>query len=134
MSNELSKCDNQSIINSYDNAIRYTDYFLNSVIDILKSYEQDYDVVMVYMSDHGESLGENNIYLHGLPYKFAPDAQKQVPAIIWSPNSNHIDADSLSSMVDEPVSHDFITPTLLSFFGITTDEVKAAPTFFKPAP
>ena len=131
MTNELSKCDAQSVINGYDNAILYTDYFLDNVIDTLKTYEQDYDVVMVYMSDHGESLGENNIYLHGLPYKFAPDTQKHVPAVIWSPGSNNIDADSLSSMSSQPVSHDFITPTLLSFFGITTDEVKAAPTFFK---
>ncbi len=131
MTNELSKCDTQSVINGYDNAILYTDYFLDNVIDTLKTYEQDYDVVMVYMSDHGESLGENNIYLHGLPYKFAPDTQKHVPAVIWSPNSNNIDADSLSNMSSQPVSHDFITPTLLSFFGITTDAVKGAPTFFK---
>ena len=131
MTNELSKCDTQSVINGYDNAILYTDYFLNNVIDTLKTYEQDYDVVMVYMSDHGESLGENNIYLHGLPYKFAPDTQKHVPAVIWSPDSNNIDADSISSMSSQPVSHDFITPTLLSFFGITTDAVKGAPTFFK---
>ncbi|WP_201548932.1 phosphoethanolamine transferase [Psychrobacter sp. Pi2-1] len=133
MTNELSKCDAQSVINGYDNAIRYTDYFLSNVIDTLKPYEQDYDVVMVYISDHGESLGENNIYLHGLPYKFAPDAQKHVPTIVWSPNSNSIDTESLSSMVNQPVSHDFITPTLLSFFGITTDEIKGTSTFFKLA-
>ncbi len=136
MTNELSKCDDQSVINGYDNAIGYTDYFLNSVINTLKRYEQDYDVVMVYMSDHGESLGENNIYLHGMPYAIAPDAQKQVPVIVWSPTSNHIDANSvnkssLASMVNQPVSHDFITPTLLNFFGVTTTEVAGAPTFFK---
>lgn len=129
MTNELSKCDDQSVINGYDNAIRYTDYFLNNVIDTLKAYEPDYDVVMVYISDHGESLGENNIYLHGLPYSIAPDAQKQVPVIIWSPTNNSIDKNSLT--LDQPVSHDFITPTLLNFFGITTEEVSAAPTFFK---
>ena len=129
MTNELSKCDDQSVINGYDNAIRYTDYFLDNVIDTLKAYEQDYDVVMVYVSDHGESLGENNIYLHGLPYAVAPAAQKQVPVIIWSPKNNSIDKNSF--MLDKPVSHDFITPTLLNFFGITTDEVAAAPTFFK---
>ena len=138
MTNELSKCDGQSIINSYDNAIRYTDYFLNNVINTLKAYEQDYDVVMVYISDHGESLGENNIYLHGLPYSMAPNAQKQVPVIVWSPASNGIDSissnkTSLANMIKQPVSHDFITPTLLGFFGITTDEVAAAPTFFKAA-
>lgn len=137
MTNELSKCNGPSIINAYDNAIRYTDYFLNNVIETLKRYEQEYDVVMVYMSDHGESLGENNIYLHGLPYSIAPNTQKQVPLIVWSPMDNGIDANSsdkssLTNMIDQPVSHDFITPTLLSFFNITTDEVKAAPTFFKP--
>lgn len=131
MTNELSKCDDQSVINAYDNAIRYTDYFLNNVINTLKKYEQDYDVIMVYISDHGESLGENNIYLHGMPYAIAPDAQKQVPVIIWSPTSNNIDKSSLISTINQPVSHDFITPTLLNFFGITTDEVAAAPTFFK---
>ena len=131
MTNELAKCDDQSVINAYDNAIRYTDYFLNNVINTLKKYEQDYDVVMVYISDHGESLGENNIYLHGMPYAIAPDAQKQVPVIIWSPTSNNIDKSSLISTINQPVSHDFITPTLLNFFGITTEEVAAAPTFFK---
>ena len=131
MTNELSKCDDQSVINGYDNAIRYTDYFLDNIIETLKPYQQDYDVMMVYISDHGESLGENNIYLHGLPYGIAPNAQKQVPVIIWSPNGNSIDNNSLSSMINQPVSHDFITPTLLKFFNITTKEVASAPTFFK---
>ena len=131
MTNELSKCDDQSVINGYDNAIRYTDYFLNATIDKLKSYEQDYDVVMVYISDHGESLGENNVYLHGLPYGIAPNAQKQVPVIIWSPKNNGINTKSLSDMINQPVSHDFITPTLLRFFNITTKEVQSEPTFFK---
>ena len=131
MTNELSKCDRESVINGYDNAIRYTDYFLNTIIDKLKPYEQEYDVVMVYISDHGESLGENNVYLHGLPYSIAPKAQKQIPVIIWSPNGNSIDNNSLSSMINQPVSHDFITPTLLRFFNITTQEVASAPTFFK---
>ena len=131
MTNELSKCDDQSVINGYDNAIRYTDYFLDNIIETLKPYQQDYDVMMVYISDHGESLGENNIYLHGLPYGIAPNAQKQVPVIIWSPNGNSIDNNSFSSMINQPVSHDFITPTLLKFFNITTKEVASAPTFFK---
>lgn len=133
MTNELSKCDAQSVINGYDNAIRYTDYFLNNVIETLKPYQQDYDVMMVYISDHGESLGEKNVYLHGLPYSIAPDAQTKVPVIIWSPMSNNIDDNSLSAMTRQPVSHDFITPSLLRFFNITTQEVAAAPTFFKSA-
>ncbi|WP_131667530.1 phosphoethanolamine transferase [Psychrobacter pygoscelis] len=131
MSNELSKCDTQSVINAYDNAVVYTDYFLNSVIEALKKYQDSYDVVMVYMSDHGESLGENNIYLHGLPYKVAPESQKHVPLIIWSPANGPIDAGSIEAQLNQPVSHDGITPTLLSFFGITTEETVDKPAFFK---
>lgn len=131
MSNELSQCDSSSLINGYDNAIRYTDYFLNTTIETLKKYEQTYDVAMVYMSDHGESLGENNIYLHGLPYKIAPKAQKHVPLIVWSPTNNGIDAASLQSLLAKPVSHDIITPSLLSFYGIQTQEVADKQTLFK---
>lgn len=133
MTNELSKCDNPSIINGYDNAIRYTDYFLNEVIKTLKPYEDKYDVMMIYASDHGESLGENNIYLHGLPYSIAPMAQKHIPMIVWSPPGNGVDNQMISQMIDKPVSHDFITPTLLRYFDITSAEVKGAPTLFDPA-
>lgn len=129
--NELAKCSTESVVNGYDNAIYYTDYFLANVIATLKSYEKNYDVTMIYVSDHGESLGENNIYLHGLPYTVAPVAQKHIPVIIWSPDNNHIDNQQLSQAINQPVSHDLITPTLLEFFGIVTDEVKGAPTFFK---
>ena len=131
-SNELSKCDNQSVINAYDNAIVYTDYFLHNIIETLKPYEQEYDVMMMYVSDHGESLGENNIYLHGLPYNIAPKSQKQVPLIVWSPASNNIDNGSITSLLQKPVSHDYLTPTLLSYFGISTQEVADKPTLFKP--
>lgn len=131
MSNELSKCDQQSVINGYDNAIYYTDYFLNQTIETLKAYENDYDVAMVYISDHGESLGENNVYLHGLPYSIAPEAQKHVPVIIWSPKGNHIDTSSIQAQLNQPVSHDYITPSLLKFFKITTQETANKPTFFE---
>lgn len=131
LSNELSKCDTQSVINAYDNAIVYTDYFLHNIIETLKPYEQEYDVVMVYLSDHGESLGENNIYLHGLPYKIAPKAQKQVPVIVWSPTSNHIDSQDIVSQLNKPASHDYLTPTLLQYFNISTQEMEGKPTFFK---
>lgn len=129
-SNELSKCDNQSVINAYDNAIVYTDYFLHSIIDTLKPYQQQYDVIMIYVSDHGESLGENNVYLHGLPYNIAPKSQKQVPLIVWSPASNQVEPNSITSQLHKPVSHDYLTPTLLNYFGITTQEVDNKPTLF----
>ncbi|WP_201618130.1 phosphoethanolamine transferase [Psychrobacter urativorans] len=132
MSNELSECDPSSLINGYDNAIRYTDFFLNATIEKLKQYQNSYDVAMIYMSDHGESLGENNIYLHGLPYQIAPKAQKHVPLIVWFPENNDIDSDSLHSLVIKPVSHDVITPSLLGFYGIHTQETADKMTLFKP--
>lgn len=106
------------------------------MIDTLKPYEQDYEVVMVYISDHGESLGENNIYLHGLPYAIAPNAQKHVPVIIWSPTGNSIDSStiaksSLANMIDQPVSHDFITPSLLQFLVSPLTKPKQHPPFLK---
>lgn len=78
----LQDCTQEQIINTYNNTIVYTDYIISSVIDILKNQKQ-LETAMLYVSDHGESLGENNIYLHGLPYAIAPKEQKQVPMILW---------------------------------------------------
>ena len=82
-SNVLSDCSTQELVNSYDNTIAYTDHFLASTIAWLKAREGAADTALVYVSDHGESLGENNLYLHGLPYAIAPDVQKHVPWITW---------------------------------------------------
>ena len=79
---EISKCSRQALINAYDNTIVYTDHFLHETIELLKSVG-DVPVVMMYLSDHGESLGENGLYLHGTPYMFAPDYQKKIPFLVW---------------------------------------------------
>ncbi|MFC3531780.1 phosphoethanolamine transferase [Vogesella facilis] len=81
-SSELQKCSRQDIINGFDNTIRYTDYFLAQVIKRLQQ-RQDIAGSMFYLSDHGESLGENNMYLHATPYIVAPDAQKHIPMLAW---------------------------------------------------
>ena len=78
-------CDQHSIINAYDNTIVYTDYVLGKLIDLLKA--QSYATAMLYISDHGESLGENNIYLHAFPYAIAPRQQTHVPMIFWASSS-----------------------------------------------
>lgn len=78
----LQDCSREQIINTYDNTIVYTDYVVSSVIDVLKKHG-NLQSGMLYVSDHGESLGENNIYLHGLPYALAPDEQKKVPMVLW---------------------------------------------------
>jgi len=79
---EISKCSQQELVNAYDNTIVYTDYFLNQAINQLKGLKET-PVMMLYISDHGESLGEGGLYLHGTPYLFAPDYQKEIPFIAW---------------------------------------------------
>lgn len=83
---EVSKCTQDEFINAYDNTIVYTDYFLHETIDLLKSLENTQSM-LVYISDHGESLGEGGKYLHGIPYIFAPEYQTTVPFIIWRSDS-----------------------------------------------
>lgn len=80
---ELAKCTQQELINAYDNTIVYTDYLLATLIDELKQLE-DYQSSMFFVSDHGESLGEKNLYMHGLPKSMAPDEQFDIPFIVWT--------------------------------------------------
>jgi lipid A ethanolaminephosphotransferase len=81
--NQLQACERQLIVNSYDNTILYTDHLLAQTVAWLKRRSEQHAGAMIYLSDHGESLGENNLYLHGLPYAIAPDTQKRVPQITW---------------------------------------------------
>ena len=108
----LQDCTQEQIINTYDNTIVYTDYIISSVIDILKNQKQ-LETAMLYVSDHGESLGENNIYLHGLPYAIAPKEQKQVPMILWlsdtKKTSLNINAEQLRKKAEtHKFSHDIV--------------------------
>jgi len=79
---DLHQCTNQSLINTYDNTILYTDYFLSKTIETLKNIPHT-PTLMIYISDHGESLGEYGLYLHGTPFSIAPNVQKEVPFIVW---------------------------------------------------
>ena len=81
--NILENCTQEEIINSYDNALLYTDFFLANTIEALKAFSTEFSTSMFYISDHGESLGEHGLYLHGLPYALAPDTQKRVPMMMW---------------------------------------------------
>lgn len=78
----LDQCSAQSLMNAYDNSILYTDYFLSQLIDLLQSIPMT-PTSMLYVSDHGESLGEYGLYLHGTPFAIAPDYQKKVPFLLW---------------------------------------------------
>jgi lipid A ethanolaminephosphotransferase len=79
---ELGQCSREELFNAYDNTILYQDHFLSRLIAVLKQLP-DTAALMIYMSDHGESLGEYGTYLHGLPYAMAPAVQKDIPFILW---------------------------------------------------
>jgi lipid A ethanolaminephosphotransferase len=120
---DLSKCSQQEIINAYDNSVRYTDAFLSKTIDQLRKHT-DKSTSLIYMSDHGESLGENGIYLHGLPYSIAPKQQTQVPFFMWLSDNYKIDHPKLEDCVAEeskkPAHHDNLFHTVLGMFDIKT--------------
>ena len=120
--NQIEKCTQEEVSNAYDNAILYTDYFLQQTIEFLKSYDQEYDTAMIYMADHGESLGENGVYLHGLPYFMAPEAQTHIGALIWLGEGMKkiFDEKELQSRSDKAYSHDNLFYTLLGIFEVKT--------------
>ena len=82
-SNQIDKCSNEALVNTYDNTLVYTDGMLSKTVDLLQSYSAQRDVAMIYVSDHGESLGERGMYLHGTPYFIAPDEQTHIPMVMW---------------------------------------------------
>jgi lipid A ethanolaminephosphotransferase len=121
---DLSSCSKESILNSYDNSILYTDYFLVQVIKYLAERSDTYNSAMIYISDHGESLGENNIYLHGLPYYMAPDTQKKVPFITWLSKGYkerlNINQQCLTEKSDEALTHGNLFHSILGLLDVQT--------------
>ena len=128
------ECNSEEIKNAYDNTILYTDYVLNQVIEHLKAKSEDYESFMFYASDHGESLGENGVYLHGLPYFLAPKAQTHIPLITWFSSDyakNHqIDLNTLKQQENSSFSHDNISHSLLGLFDVTADTYQADENMF----
>jgi lipid A ethanolaminephosphotransferase len=120
----IEKCTNEQILNAYDNTIAYTDYILDGLIARLQQHQEQIDAVLIYVSDHGESLGENGLYLHGHPYAIAPEVQKHVPMIVWyssgAPARLGLDAACLHSRLAESFSHDNLSHTLLGLNDVNT--------------
>ncbi|MGH8062374.1 MAG: phosphoethanolamine transferase, partial [Pseudoxanthomonas sp.] len=79
---ELGQCQREHIVNAYDNALLYTDHVLAETIGFLRE-QTEYDTALIYVSDHGESLGEKGLFLHGVPYAIAPEEQTHVPMVMW---------------------------------------------------
>ncbi len=134
-SSQLDKCSVASIVNAYDNTLLYTDHVLAQVIDLLKNNQSRFDSAMLYASDHGESLGEKGIYLHGLPYAMAPEEQTHIPMVLWmSPqlaSRAGITPGCLEGQRDVPLSHDNIFHSVVGLMGVQTSVYKPERDLFR---
>ena len=123
-SEDLRSCSQAEIVNAYDNSLLYTDFVLGRVIDFLDRAQATHDTAMIYVSDHGESLGEGGLYLHGMPHAIAPDVQKNVPFLMWlSPafeRSFGVSPGCMRSRADQPASHDNLFHSLLGVLDVET--------------
>lgn len=121
---ELAKCTQEELLNAYDNTILYTDHILVMLIKQLQQL-QGYRTAMLYVSDHGESLGENNLYMHGIPASIAPKEQLEIPFILWS------------SVADKPVkentavSQHVVFHSVLDFLDIQSPVYSQKMSLFK---
>jgi lipid A ethanolaminephosphotransferase len=126
---QVQDCPQADIVNAYDNTILYTDYFLAEVIKLLKTNIGKYNTAMLYMSDHGESLGEDGIYLHGLPYSFAPEGQTHIPFIMWLSkdfsDSFGLDTECVKRQRNTAYSHDNLFHSVLGMLNIKTTAYQA---------
>jgi len=126
--NDVQHCTSEELYNVYDNTILYTDYVMSEIIKTLKKHDE-LNTALIYLSDHGESLGEKGLYLHGIPFSIAPIEQKKVPMIFWlSDNiigSKKYDQNCIRKKADElSFSHDNLPHTLLSISNVQTSLYK----------
>lgn len=129
---QLDRCTLTEVSNAYDNSIVATDSVLNTVIEVLSS-DSINDVAMLYISDHGESLGENGLFLHGMPYWMAPKEQTHIPMIFWANNDNHalaFNQECMRKQRDRPLSHDGLFDSLLGLFDVKTSVYNVTEDYF----
>lgn len=121
---DLRQCEVPAIVNAYDNALLYTDHVLAALIRQLQARADRVDSALLYVSDHGESLGESNLFLHGMPYAIAPDVQKQVPMVMWFSaglrTAAGLDLDCLRRRAAQPAAHDHVFHTVLGLADVRT--------------
>ena len=134
----LSDCPPEQLRNAYDNSIAYTDVFLDMALKWLQGLEaqRKFDTGLVYVSDHGESLGENGLYLHGLPYALAPRQQTHVPMVTWMSaglrQRSGVRTDCLRQRAHEPLSHDHVFHSVLGLLDLSTQVKRDALDLFAP--
>ncbi|MCL1500293.1 phosphoethanolamine--lipid A transferase [Xanthomonas nasturtii] len=118
---DISECSQEEVVNAYDNAVLATDEMVAATINLLKGLTT-HDSAMIYLSDHGESLGERNLYLHGMPYAIAPDTQMQVPMVIWLSDGmsrwRGLNRACLEQRARKPASHDNLFHSVLGLMQV----------------
>jgi len=123
-SNALNNCSRESIVNGYDNTLVYTDHVLSTLIDLLRANQDKVDTAMLYLSDHGESLGEYNLFLHGTPYMLAPEQQKHVAMLAWFSDSYQksfaVDTHCLQMSREKPLSQDNLFHSMLGLLEVNS--------------
>ena len=121
---DLHKCSIEQIVNAYDNALLYTDHVLARLIENLRAQTSTLDSAVIYVSDHGESLGENNLFLHGLPYAIAPKVQTHVPMVMWFSDgfakTAGLDLACLNQRAQQRAQHDHLFHTTLGLLDVRT--------------
>lgn len=132
--NVLRECDPAALVNAYDNSIAYTDEVLGQAIGWLQRQTVGFDPALLYVSDHGESLGENNLYLHGIPYAIAPRQQTHVPMVAWLPAEASARADCLRARRALPLSHDNLFHSVLGLLHLRSAEYRAPLDAFAACP
>jgi lipid A ethanolaminephosphotransferase len=119
---ELWTCSKEALVNTYDNTILYTDHVLAQQIRLLQQLSDVADSLLIYVSDHGESLGEHGLYLHGAPYGLAPAEQTRVPLLIWASDGYRrrfsLDESCIQNELHRPLTHDNIYHTVLGAIGV----------------
>lgn len=119
-SNQLASCSHEEIVNAYDNTMLFNDFFIDKSIAWLENYSNDYHTALFYVADHGESLGENDVYLHGMPFAFAPESQKHVGAIAWVNEGSEYKYEDVVKNKDVPFSQDNFYCSVLSLLDVET--------------
>lgn len=127
---QIQTCTQEQLVNTYDNTILYIDYIVDKAIKLLQSKQDKFTTSLVYLSDHGESLGEDGVYLHGLPYSIAPETQKHIPMLIWMSEDYQkrygVDNQCLQKEAQQKnFSQDNLFSTMLGMTGVSTKEYRA---------
>lgn len=137
LTNAIETCDQQALVNTYDNTVLNVDLLLDNTLNWLQQQQPNYQVSLLYVSDHGESLGEKGMYLHSAPYAIAPQEQTHIPLIFWADAAsyadNYVDARCLAQQARaQDFSHDNLFHSILSWLRIKTDVYDPELDWFNP--